>query len=69
MTTLICNATKIMWRPIAEKRGGTPIGGEFDLVMCCKGGEHLYHKFELKQEATQLCTLVYLEMDKYDTSK
>jgi hypothetical protein len=58
-----------MWKPIAEKRGGTPITEVAEVTKCCKEDEHLYHQFELKHEATQLCTLVYLERKDNDISK
>jgi len=64
-----CDAAKIMWKPTFEKRGGTPTGEVQKVAMCCKEGKHMYHQFELKHEATQLCTLVYLERENNDISK
>ena len=59
-----CEKIKIMWKAIAEERGGTPLGEIQVPVVCCKEGEHTVHQFELAQEATQKGTLVYLERDK-----
>lgn len=66
---MTCEAAKVMWKYIAKERGQTPTGETSEIVRCCKEEKHLYHQFELAQDATDTATLVYLERENNDISK